>query len=395
MDQRAPVKTFSQEVQSQMKYISDVKDVKLDKSMGCVIGAFIGDAAGGVLEFMKDITQEQVDNAMLMPGGGAMRLGNGQITDDSEMAMCIFQGLLEGRRNEPQSGQLVLDLDNITKYFGLWRDAAFDIGNTTFKALVVINAKKPSPFNVYGNVMKVNVSSQTNGCLMRITPLAVWCQNLSDEELFEAVKLQTQLTHCHPNAVRACQLYCLAIKHLINNPGDAAGAYLVAKSMAGDIASWFEAIETGQLPPATKNIGHSKIAFTYSFHYLLQVANDPTLTYEKCIKQMLLAGGDTDTNAAIVGGLLGAYFGVGALPQNMIEAMLSFKTESDELKKQYGGQIRPRYLIPHYTLLNDITLITQNAPNMLVVQYMGELYDEQEKIKQIITDAKNAQITQP
>lgn len=61
---------------------------------------------------------------MTFPGGGAMRLGKGQITDDSEMAMCIIHGLLEAQRDQPKK-DLSLNLDNITKYFGMWFREAF------------------------------------------------------------------------------------------------------------------------------------------------------------------------------------------------------------------------------------------------------------------------------
>ena len=53
-----------------------------------------------------------VDGSLSMPGGGNMRLGVGQITDDSEHAMCLLHGLIEGK------GKLVLS--PILRYFGMW-----------------------------------------------------------------------------------------------------------------------------------------------------------------------------------------------------------------------------------------------------------------------------------
>jgi ADP-ribosylglycohydrolase len=50
---------------------------------------------------------------------------------------------------------------------------------------------------------------------MRITPQAVWGHKLSDEELYKAVKLQTNFTHSNQIAVESCYLYCWAIKLLI------------------------------------------------------------------------------------------------------------------------------------------------------------------------------------
>ena len=69
---------------------SDFKDA----SLGSIMGAFIGDAAGAVLEFCSTkINEKGVDYALTFPGGGAMGVAPGQITDDSEMAMCILHGL--------------------------------------------------------------------------------------------------------------------------------------------------------------------------------------------------------------------------------------------------------------------------------------------------------------
>ena len=58
------------------------------------MGAFVGDASGAVLEFYNQrITEQDVDWALKMNGGGENEMGPGQITDDSEMAMCIMHGL--------------------------------------------------------------------------------------------------------------------------------------------------------------------------------------------------------------------------------------------------------------------------------------------------------------
>lgn len=122
--------------------------------------------------------------------------------------------------------------------------------------------------------------STSNGCLMRITPLAVWGHKLSDEDLLQAVKLQTNLTHSHNDPNLACYLYCLAIKHLINNPGDAKGAYQKAMKNSGHLEYWFKEIESNQLPPATKNIGNTRVAFTHAFSFLKRIADGEKLSYE-------------------------------------------------------------------------------------------------------------------
>jgi ADP-ribosyl-[dinitrogen reductase] hydrolase len=65
-------------------------------------------------------------------------------------------------------------------------------------------------------VKEVNEASETNECLARIVPLAIWGSNLeSDEELFEAVRLYCSFTHAHELVVEGCYLYCYAIRLLI------------------------------------------------------------------------------------------------------------------------------------------------------------------------------------
>ena len=111
-----------------------------DRALGAVFGAFIGDAAGAVLEFGGTPSQKKVDEALEFNGGGALRVGPGQITDDSEMAMCIMYGLTDPEcAIEPDRVPKVLNLDGIAHYFATWSLSAFDIGITTSNALRVIS----------------------------------------------------------------------------------------------------------------------------------------------------------------------------------------------------------------------------------------------------------------
>ena len=77
---------------------------------------------------------EAVAQCMKMAGGGCWGLAPGQITDDSELAMCLMHGLIEG------NGQL--DANLITKQYGMWyADGPFDIGMTTQTAMKYIKVK--------------------------------------------------------------------------------------------------------------------------------------------------------------------------------------------------------------------------------------------------------------
>ena len=122
------------------------------RAQGSVFGAFIGDAAGSYVEFMRksNISAGMVKQAMALGGGGPFRLGPGQITDDSEMAMGILHGLVpnsEVIRGSPQdvkvSAPLPLDIAGIQMFFNRWVNSPpFDIGNTTRQALDIISNPK-------------------------------------------------------------------------------------------------------------------------------------------------------------------------------------------------------------------------------------------------------------
>ena len=128
---------------------------------GCVIGAWVGDALGAVLEF-RPISPEGVQRALQMLGGGAHKVGPGQITDDSELSICLLRGLSDANG--------VMDLDRIARNYQQWvKSPPFDIGLTTRKTL-----GKGMSVLCHRAAAKTNASGQSNGGMMRIMPLAVW-----------------------------------------------------------------------------------------------------------------------------------------------------------------------------------------------------------------------------
>ena len=145
-----------------------------------------------------------------MPGGGPHAVAPGQVTDDSELAMCLMHGLIEGNGK--------LDMAKIVLYYGKWfQDGPFDRGGTVTNALKEININKINPLDPKKAAMIKNGRSLSNGTLMKITPLAVWCQNLSNNHLRFAVEQDVELIHSIYDMKGIVVSYCLAIKTLIKN----------------------------------------------------------------------------------------------------------------------------------------------------------------------------------
>jgi len=308
------------------------RDPTLNQALGCILGAFIGDAAGGVLEFSRcKIQQEHVDHALTFPGGGCFKFEPGELTDDSEMAMSLFNAILEDEG--------VPTTQTLAKHYLFWQNShPKDMGFTTRAALdEMYYYLKHIPDGMteekfYQNVAKVNNRSKSNGCLMRATPLSVLCHNLSPEDIYKTTAIDVKMTHSNPACTDMVAMYNIAIGHLINNPKDNSGAikkvseFLENIEIDSDIMQYYlyavdeEDLEH-KLPPATSKIGWAMIAFSYSFHYLKL-----GVSYEEAISRALLLGGDTDTNAAIVGGMMGACHGFEDIPEKWVDKVVNAGT---------------------------------------------------------------------
>ncbi|KAH7491942.1 hypothetical protein PRIC1_002587 [Phytophthora ramorum] len=301
---------------------SALRRVNWDQAYGAFLGLLCGDAAGATLEFSPGIiTESDVSRAMTMPGGGVFRVGKGQITDDSELALSLARGLLG---HHPDEG---FPLESVARQYAAWCDSKpFDIGNTCATAFGIA----PDADGNYAVAMTQAAAtscsaSEANGSLMRIAPLAIWSVGGSESTI--AALARTEATLSHPNQV--CQdcnaVYCLMLEHLLRYPGDFQGAVnrgerFINSSVDSIVRTWFleESLDVANLV-CTRKVGHVRWAFVLATHFLRKNEG-----YERAIQQTLLKGGDTDTNAAIVGGLIGALHGVGSIPSRMREAVLAF-----------------------------------------------------------------------
>jgi ADP-ribosyl-[dinitrogen reductase] hydrolase len=106
------------------------------------------------------------------------------------------------------------------KYYRLWYTTdPYDVGMTTRKALKQLAPHKVITKAVFEHavrkVMELNGESQSNGSLMRSTPIAVYGHLLSNSDLRQAVIHDCNYTHTHINVIDSVYIYCLAIGRLI------------------------------------------------------------------------------------------------------------------------------------------------------------------------------------
>ena len=195
-----------------------------DRAMGCILGAVTADACGSFLEFKTGISQVKMNECMEMPGGGMYfpNIGAGQGTDDSEMATCLMNALIQSNLYKKE-GVASINTEQIGLGYREWAySSPFDMGNTIRTAFAPFEEKVNTDFTkrVYAQVEKKNQNSMSNGALMRITPMAVWASNLGLEDFKNAIVSDVQFTHSNEMVKRAVLAYSVGIKYLLNNAAE-------------------------------------------------------------------------------------------------------------------------------------------------------------------------------
>lgn len=300
--------------------------------MDSLLGALLGDAIGAHLEFNHHIVAEDVERALTLPGGGAVNVGPGQFTDDGELTLSLAHSISDKPYYHPSYA---------AKMYRKWYlSHPFDCGRTCARAFHVLEGHSELPA-MLTNAARYNMLSEANGALMRVSPIAIFFRKEPVDVLAQYAKLDACLSH--PSQV--CQdcnaVYVIALASLLTNKNplralEDASNY-VETSVRSEVREWFfEDRKTYTKHPeqAKKHVGHVKHAFCMA----INVLDDPPESYIAGIKRILLAGGDTDTNACITGAMLGAFL---PLPQDLVRKLLSYKYKESDLV----GFARP----PEYT----------------------------------------------
>jgi ADP-ribosyl-[dinitrogen reductase] hydrolase len=299
--------------------------------MNSMLGALIGDATGAILEGVRhDITMDEVEHALTLPGGGILQVGPGQITDDGELTLSLWQAI---HSHSPMDG---LPLYSIIQQYATWYDSfPFDIGNTCSTAFELLSEAIQSSTGeltlddiqrLQREIYKQNKYSQANGALMRVTAIATWvapCDEVSPECAAEMAMQDASLSHPHPICQETNAIYVYTLVNLLRgispkNALDYTTEFVVMNDFSPEVKHWFmnESIEIDTMV-CTNQIGHVRWGFVLAFYFL----RHPTISFEDAIRLTLLKGGDTDTNACIVGGMVATYQ---SIPSSLLRPVLQF-----------------------------------------------------------------------
>lgn len=273
----------------------------LDRAIGALLGLATGDAVGTTLEFRPPGSFSPIDD---MVGGGPFRLKPGEWTDDTSMAMCLAESILD-------TG--TMDLSDQLRRFLLWKDdgylsstgRCFDIGNTTSTQL--------ERFRHTGDPIdpEPNEAAAANGSLMRLAPVPIRWH--SDPAVAAARSAQSsRTTHPARRPVDTCRLLGAMVSALVNGASFddvTAPTFWVGDDLHPEVAAIAAGTWKEREPPQIRGTGYC-IAALEAALWAVGGADD----FRTSVLRAANLGDDADTTAAIAGQLAGARWGASGIP---------------------------------------------------------------------------------
>jgi ADP-ribosyl-[dinitrogen reductase] hydrolase len=288
--------------------------VDLDRYRGCLVGLAAGDALGTTVEFKAPGSFPPVQD---MVGGGHFSLQPGQWTDDTSMALCLAESLLECGGFDPR--------DQLQRYVRWYRTGylsstgrCFDIGNTVRPALETFERiGEPS-------AGPAEPESAGNGSLMRLAPVPMLYADDLDAAVTRSAE-SSRTTHQAPEPVDACRLLggliVLAVRgtskeELLGTEPPALAAIWRDERLCPRIQDIAGGSFRRKSPPAIRGSGyvvHTLEAALWALFHASSFRDGALLAVN--------LGEDADTTGAVYGQLAGALFGFSAIPNTWIERL--------------------------------------------------------------------------
>jgi len=298
---------------------------RYERLKGGLFGLIIGDALGVPYEFHSAVEIPPFHKIEMEPPKDFARtyqVRPGTWSDDSAQALCLLDSLLEcgGFDLENFAGKLMAWLNN-----GLWAvdGQVFDCGIQTHASLSRFAAGYPAKECGF-----TRPDGKGNGALMRVLPVVLYNMG-DDEELIQAAQEQCLITHGHICNQMCCALYCLWARRIIagleiRRAFEAAVAGLKEYYQDQEMEDYLFELEQ-LLRDGNFSGGGYVIDTMRSTMHLLFTYKD----YESVVKEAIRLGNDTDTTAAVAGGLAGLYYGYSSIPTRWLSGL----RDRDEVEK--------------------------------------------------------------
>lgn len=288
---------------------SDANLTLADRYAGVLLGLASGDALGAAVEFMDrdQIAAAHPDGLRDFIGGGWLHVKPGEITDDTQMALCLCNSLTRAG----------VDMNLLTEQFLKWyRSNPKDIGNTTARSLAALAAG--ASWEEAGNAALGNrpiEAAAANGGVMRCAPVALRFR-AQRERLVQASLDTARITHIEPRAMWGTVAVNQGIVHLLEGGGfDDLAQAAVAGVDNPEVRD--RVLAARDLDPLAIHAG-GFVLDTIGAAFWAVLNHD---SLEDAIVAAVALGHDTDTTGAVAGALAGAAWGASAIPSRWLDLL--------------------------------------------------------------------------
>ena len=302
-----------------------------DRARGALLGLAAGDAVGTSVEFQPRGSFEPVTD---MLGGGPFELEPGQWTDDTSMALCLAESLID-RRGHDAADQMRRYLKWMNHGYFSATGKCFDVGVTTRNQLRRFE-RTGEPHDP-----AVDEDSAANGSLMRLAPVSIRWSHEPDEVVAMAAA-SSRPTHPASRPVDSCKVLAAMTASLIRGvPWEQVSAtdFWTHGPLHPEVEAVARGSWRGKEPPAIKGTGYSVAALEAAI-WAVAGAKE----FCDAILRAVNLGDDADTTAAIAGQLAGARFGASVIPELWLELLAlrdRIETLADGLHGAATGQQNP------------------------------------------------------
>ncbi|EIE97222.1 ADP-ribosylglycohydrolase family protein [Saccharomonospora glauca] len=287
---------------------------RINKARGLLFGLALGDCLGAPFEGRREVTETDIVTT---------RDGTGQLrhTDDTALTLVLARHLAHRVGDRPRTTESLIDVDVLAREFAeAWRDEPWrGYGGGVTKSFELIVSGEPWRSAIRAVFPE---GSFGNGGAMRVAPVALVGGDV--REVTELARRSTEVTHAHPDALHGAVCQAVATHLALALPSTEPARpkeFVRPVRQAVSSTSWEDKIdhvvdlaernadpaeaaaELGNDVSATASVPLALLAF-------LRHSGDP----DAVLRFAILAGGDTDTVAAMAGALAGAHSGYAALP---------------------------------------------------------------------------------
>ncbi|NEQ23948.1 MAG: ADP-ribosylglycohydrolase family protein [Microcoleus sp. SIO2G3] len=298
----------------------------IERYRGSLLGLAVGDAVGTALEFKPPGSFTPIEN---MVGGGPFGLMPGQWTDDTSMALCLAESLIEQQGFNP--------VDQLQKYVRWWREGylsstgrCFDIGNTTIDGLRQFE-KTHEPY-----CGSTDPRSAGNGSIMRLAPVPLFYAKRPIEAIEKSAE-SSRTTHQATVAVEACRYLGALIvgavsgvsrEELLSERYSPVPGYWEENPLVEEIDEIALGSFKHRQPPKIQGSGY----VVKSLEAALWAFYNSHSFREGCLLAVNL-GDDADTTGAVYGQLAGAFYGESGIPESW-RSQLAYQQRIESMADQ-------------------------------------------------------------